>query len=207
MAVLEKSSLAVALCRQPSVRVRTQCFLLQTACSVLQRWLHIVPLHPPLVGAQSPSFTSRARKNNALQGTHRAASEKKSEFADTMYQNQCCTQSTLCDYSSDGTKWMEAAAVTRLMGAANWAGAKLLFIPLLGLLLFSIRPLCFSHAQGFRFHIARAPDILRWIGLEFFFTLMSAFTCNRSAQTALIGWNASRAGESVMKMSNALPLH
>jgi hypothetical protein len=158
---------------------------------VLQRWLHIVPLHPPLVGAQSPSFTSRARKNNALQGTHRAASEKKKRIrADTMYQNQCCAQSTLCDemqYSSDGTKWMEAAAVTRLMGAANSAGAKLLFIPLLGLLLFSIRPLCFSHAQGFRFQIARAPDILRWIGLEFFFTLMSAFNCNRSEQTALIG--------------------
>lgn len=53
--------------------------------------------------------------------------------------NQCGAQSTLCDemqYSGEGTEWMEAAALTRLMAAANSAGAKLLFIPLSGLILF-----------------------------------------------------------------------
>lgn len=57
----------------------------------------------------------------------------------TQYQNQCCAKSTLCDkmqYSSDGTERMETAAVTRLMAAANSAGAKLLFIPLSAPLLF-----------------------------------------------------------------------
>jgi hypothetical protein len=109
-----------------------------TSYRYIPHWLARNALAAPLLPAERAKITHYGAPTELR-------ARKKSKFADTI-QNQCCAQSTLCDemqYSSDGTEWTEAAAVTRLMAAANSAGAKLLFIPLSGPLLFSIRPFCF----------------------------------------------------------------